>query len=208
MTPRAFVLAAAFAAVGRMAAAAQADCSTLRGAQAPDDPRLREWLRRLVHEVARKEGVDPIVLEALGMVETELRPLVGRACEIGPFQIMPAWAEVFRLDSLALLWDPRINAIAAARIYKAAWLRWEPRFAKAGRNRALRAAGWQGASLDRESFAALAYNWGRAPGQFARAADLRELAIPASSASYAVRFNRALQESRQRAAAPAQRGRG
>jgi len=208
MTPRALVLAAAFAFVGRLAAAAQADCSTLRGAQAPNDPRLREWLRRLVHEVARKEGVDPIALEALGMVETELRPMVGRACEIGPFQVMPAWAEVFRLDSVALLWDPRINAIAAARIYKAAWQRWDPRFAQAGRNRVLRAAGWRGDSFDRESFAALAYNWGRAPLRFARASDLREVAIPASSAAYAVRFNRALREGRQRAAAVPQRGRG
>ena len=208
MTPRAQVLAAAFAFVGRIAAAPQADCSTLRGAQAPDDPRLREWLRRLVHEVARKEGVDPIALEALGMVETELRPMVGRACEIGPFQVMPAWAEVFRLDSVAQLWDPRINAIAAARIYKAGWQRWDPRFAKAGRNRTLQAAGWRGRSLDRETFAALAYNWGRAPRQFARASDLRDVAIPASSASYAVRFSRALREGRQRAATLAQRGRG
>jgi hypothetical protein len=121
---------------------------------------------------------------------------------------MPAWAEVFRLDSVALLWDPRINAIAAARIYKAAWQRWDPRFAKAGQNRVLQAAGWRGHSLDRESFAALAYNWGRAPRQFARAADLREVAIPASSAAYAVRFNRALREGRQRAEATPQRGRG
>jgi Transglycosylase SLT domain len=208
MTPRTFVVAAALASVGRFAAAAQADCSSLRGAQAPDDPRLREWLRRLIREVARKEGVDPIALEALGMVETELRPMVGRACEIGPFQVMPSWAEVFRLDSVALLWDPRINAIAAARIYKAAWQRWDPRFAQAGRNRALQAAGWRGHSLDRESFAALAYNWGRAPLRFARASDLREVVIPASSAAYAVRFNRALREGRQRAQAAAQRGRG
>ena len=73
MTPRALAFAAAIASAGRLAAAPQADCSTLTGAQAPSDPRLREWLRRLVHEVARKEGVDPIALEALGMVETELR---------------------------------------------------------------------------------------------------------------------------------------
>ena len=208
MTAYAIVLAGAVAWAGALAAAAQADCAALSGAQAPDDPRLREWLRRLTHEVARKEGVDPIALEALGMVETELRPMVGRACEIGPFQIMPGWAQVFQLDSAALLWDPRINAIAAARIYKAAWARWNPRFAKAGANRALRAAGWRGHLLDRESFAALAYNWGRAPLQFARAADLREVAIPASSAAYAVRFSRILNETRQRAAAAAQRGRG
>ena len=208
MTPRALVLAAAVASVGRLAAAPQADCSSVSGAQAPDDPRLREWLRRLVHEVARKEGVDPIALEALGMVETELRPMVGRACEIGPFQVMPAWAEVFRLDSVALLWDPRINAIAAARIYKAAWQRWDPRFAKAGGSRALQAAGWRGRSLDRESFAALAYNLGRAPAQFARASDLRDVAIPASSAAYAVRFNRVLREGQKRAAVVAQRARG
>jgi hypothetical protein len=208
MTSRALVLAAAFAAAARPGGAAQADCSAISGAQAPDDPRLREWLRRLIHEVARKEGVDPVALEALGRVETELRPMVGRACEIGPFQVMPGWAQVFQLDSAALLWDPRINAIAAARIYKAAWSRWNPRFAKAGVNRALQAAGWRGHLLDRESFAALTYNWGRAPLQFARAKDMREVAIPASSAAYAVRFNRILNETRQRAAAAAQRGRG
>jgi len=121
--------------------------------------------------------------------------------------VMPWWADIFRLEAPLLLWDPRINAIAAARIYKAAWRRWEARFSRAGRNRALRAAGWRG-PLDRETFAALAYNWGRAPRQFARASDLREVAIPASSASYAVRFSRALREGRQRAATLAQRGRG
>jgi hypothetical protein len=208
MSARALVLAAAIASAARLAAAAPADCTAISGAQAPDDPRLREWLRRLTHEVARKEGVDPIALEALGLVETELRPMVGRACEIGPFQVMPGWAQVFQLDSAALLWDPRINAIAAARIYKSGWARWHPRFAKAGTNRALRAAGWRRSVLDRESFAALAYNWGRAPLQFARAPDLREVAIPASSAAYAVRFSRLLDEARRRAAAADQRGRG
>jgi len=181
------------------AASSPPDCAAVSGPLVPEDPRLRQWLRRLVHEVARSEGVDPVALEALGMVETDLRPMVGRACELGPFQVMPSWAAVFQLDSPALLWDPRINAIAAARIYKAGWRRWEARFAQAGRNRALRAAGWRSASLDRESFAALVYNWGKAARTFARASDLRAVPIPASTAAYAVRFSRALREARLRA---------
>jgi hypothetical protein len=193
----ALVLAACAAAIP-VAAAPSADCASVSGPVARDDPRLREWLRRLVHEVAREEGVDPVELEALGMVESELRPMVGRSCELGPFQVMPSWAAVFRLESPALLWDPRINAIAAARIYKAGWKRWNDRYAKAGRNRVLRAAGWKEAALDRASFAALVYNWGRAARAFAQAADVREVAIPPSSAAYAVRFSRALREARAR----------
>jgi hypothetical protein len=182
------------------AAAVSAPCAANSGPQGPDDPRLREWLRALVHEVAREEGVDPHVLEALGMTETALQPALGRACEVGPFQVMPWWAGVFRLDSPQLLWDPRINAIAAARIYKAAWRRWDARFSRAGANRVLRAAGWRG-PLDRETFAALAYNWGKAPQAFAQASDLRTVPIPASTASYALRFSQALREARQRARA-------
>ena len=200
MSLRGFAVAI-LATVMRAAAAAPPDCAAVSGPLVPDDPRLRQWLRRLVHEVARSEGVDPVALEALGMVETELRPMVGRACELGPFQVMPSWAGVFQLESPALLWDPRINAIAAARIYKAGWRRWEARFAEAGRNRALRAAGWRSDSLDRESFAALVYNWGKAARTFARASDLREVSIPASTAAYAVRFSRALREARLRAGA-------
>ena len=142
----------------------------------------------------------PVLYEALGMTETTLQPALGRSCELGPFQVMPWWAGIFRLDSPLLLWDPRINAIAAARIYKAAWRRWEARFSRAGRNRALRAAGWRG-PLGRETFAALAYNWGKAPRAFAQAADLRLVAIPASTASYALRFKLALREARERARA-------
>jgi hypothetical protein len=192
------LLFAASAAAVPLAAARSADCAAVSGPVAADDPRLREWLRGLVHDVARAEGVDPIELEALGMVETELRPMIGRSCELGPFQVMPHWAAVFRLESPALLWDPRINAIAAARIYKSGWKRWTDRYAKAGRNRALRAAGWKEARLDRASFAALVYNWGRASRAFAQATDLRDVAIPASSAAYAVRFSRALREARAR----------
>jgi hypothetical protein len=182
------------------AAAVSSPCAANSGSQGPDDPRLREWLRVLVHEVAREEGVDPHVLEALGMTETSLQPALGRACEMGPFQVMPFWAGIFRLDSPELLWDPRINAIAAARIYKAAWRRWDARFARAGANRALRAAGWRG-PLDRETFAALAYNWGKAPQAFAQATDLLTVPIPASTASYALRFSQALRDARQRARA-------
>src|SRR6266550_3744215 len=68
---------------------------------------------------------------------------------------------------------------------------------RAGGNRVLRAAGWRG-PLDRETFAALAYNWGKAPQAFAQAADLRTVAIPASTASYALRFSQALRQARAR----------
>src|SRR2546429_623501 len=77
------------------AAAVSSPCAANSGPQGPDDPRLREWLRALVHEVAHEEGVDPHVLEALGMTETALQPALGRACEVGPFQVMPWWAGVF-----------------------------------------------------------------------------------------------------------------
>jgi hypothetical protein len=113
---------------------------------------------------------------------------------------MPWWAGIFRLSSPELLWDPRINAIAAARIYKDAWRRWDQRFAHAGRNRTLRAAGWRG-RLDRFTFAALTYNWGKAPRAFAQASDLRSVAIPASAAAYALRFSVALRQARERARA-------
>ena len=197
----ALLAAAALATVsGAGAAAVSEPCAAQSGPQGPENPELREWLRTLVHEVAREEGVDPLALEALGMTETALQPALGRACEMGPFQVMPWWAGIFLLDSPLLLWDPRINAIAAARIYKAAWRRWDKRFARAGANRVLRAAGWRG-PLDREAFAALTYNWGKAPRVFAQAADLRKMAIPGSTASYAVRFSQALRRARERARA-------
>ena len=195
------LLVAALALSSRASAAAVSEpCAASSGPQGPDDERLREWLRALVHDVARREGVDPYELEALGMTETSLRPSLGRACELGPFQVMPFWAEIFRLDSPWLLWDPRINAIAAARIYKAAWLRWEARYSRAARGTALRAAGLRGL-LDRATFAALSYNWGKAPQAFSQAKDLRRVLIPASTAAYAVRFSAALREARRRARA-------
>jgi hypothetical protein len=178
--------------------ASQETCAAVAGPQGSADPRLREWLRRLIHDVARNEGVDPAALEALAVTETDIRASIGKACELGPFQVSQQWARVFRLPSVELLWDPRINAIAAARIYKAGLRRWVPRYAFAGKNRTLRAAGFRGASLDRATFAALAYNWGRAPLAFSLAPDLRSVAIPASSAAYAVRFNRALREAKAR----------
>jgi len=178
--------------------ASQETCASVAGPQGSADPRLREWLRRLIHDVARKEGVDPAALEALAVTETDIRPSIGKACELGPFQVSQQWARVFRLPSVELLWDPRINAIAAARIYKAGLRRWVPRYAFAGKNRTLRAAGFHGPSLDRATFAALAYNWGRAPLAFSNAPDLRSVLIPASSATYAVRFNRALREAKER----------
>ena len=194
---RAPALAAALAhAAGAGAAAVPQRCAASSGPAGPEDPRLREWLRALVHDVAREEGVDPHALEALGMTETSLQPSLGRSCELGPFQVMPWWADIFGLDSPWLLWDPRINAIAAARIYRSAWLRWDERFARAGWNRVLRAAGWRG-RLDRETFAALAYNWGKAPRAFLQATDVRLVAIPSSAAAYALRFKAALRAARE-----------
>ena len=198
---RAAAVAAALARAGGAGAAAVSEpCAASSGPRGPDDPQLREWLRRLTHDVAREEGVDPHALEALGMTETALQPSLGRSCELGPFQVMPVWAEIFGLASPWLLWDPRINAIAAARIYKAGWQRWNERFARAGFSRALRAAGWRG-RLDRETFAALAYNWGKAPRAFVQAPDLRRVEIPASAAAYALRFKNELQLARGRARA-------
>ena len=204
---RALLLGAALALASRAGAAAASEpCAAISGPQGPDDPGLRQWLRMLVHEVARQEAVDPHALEALGMTETALRPSLGRSCEVGPFQVMPWWADIFRLDSPWLLWDPRINAIAAARIYRSGWLRWNARFAQAGRNHSLRAAGWRG-PLDRETFAAMAYNWGKAPRAFAQASDLRAVPIPASTASYALRFSALLREARERAGSGTPRAR-
>src|SRR5271154_5036913 len=80
-------------------------------------------MRKLVHEVAAREGVDGNALEALAMVETGLRLAVGLDCELGPFQVMQFWSRVFRV-SPEQLWDLRINATAAARVYKAALARW------------------------------------------------------------------------------------
>jgi len=166
-------------------------CASVAGPQGAADPHLREWLRRLIHDVARKEGVDPLALEALGENETDLRPSLGRDCELGPFQVMPVWAAVFKLDSAEMLWDPRINAIAAARIYKSALRKWKPAYTRLGKNRVLVKAGWRG-PLKKAVFAALLYNWGAGARAFAHAEDLRTVSIPASSAAYAVRFNRLL----------------
>ena len=195
------VLGALVVAPGAAFASPDESCASVAGPQGSADPRLRQWLRALIHDVARKEGVDPAALEALAVTETDIRPSIGKACELGPFQVSQQWARVFRLPSAELLWDPRINAIAAARIYKSGLRRWAPRYAAAGKNKTLRAAGFSGKTLDQATFAALAYNWGRAPLAFSLAADLRAVAIPASSASYAVRFSRALREAKERAEA-------
>jgi hypothetical protein len=166
-------------------------CVSISGPRGAADPRQHEWLRALAHDVARREGIDPLALEALGANETDLRPSLGRDCELGPFQVMPSWAAIFKLDSAELLWDPRINAIAAARIYKSGLKRWRPQYARLGKNQTLLAAGWRG-PLTKASFAALVYNWGGAARAFAHASDLRTVAIPRSTAVYAVRFNRLL----------------
>jgi hypothetical protein len=184
-------LALAGAAFSSKALADDPRCALISGPYGEKDERQHEWLRALTHDVAKREGVDPLALEALGENETSLRPSLGRDCELGPFQVMPGWAAVFKLDSAEQLWDPRINAIAAARIYKSGLRKWRAEYAGLGKNRALVAAGWRG-PLTKATFAALLYNWGAGARAFARAADLRTVAIPASSAAYAVRFNRVL----------------
>jgi hypothetical protein len=166
-------------------------CASISGPRGARDARQHAWLRDIAHDVARKEGVSPLALEALGENETDLRPSLGRDCELGPFQVMPVWAAIFKLDSAELLWDPRINAIAAARIYKSALRKWRPQYARLGRNAALVKAGWRG-PLNKAAFAALLYNWGAGARAFAHADDLRTVGIPSSSATYAVRFNRLL----------------
>jgi len=93
-----WMIAALALASGAGAAGISEPCAARSGPQAPDDPRLREWLRTLVHEVARQEGVDPYALEALGMTETTLRPWLGRSCEVGARTQRPQ-------DSDALLGD-------------------------------------------------------------------------------------------------------
>jgi hypothetical protein len=191
MIVAALVLAGAALSFQPAALADDPRCAAISGPRGEKDPRQREWLRGLAHDIARREGVDPLALEALGANETDLRPSLGRDCELGPFQVMPNWAAIFKLDSAELLWDPRINAIAAARIYKSAMRRWKPEYAILGKNRTLVAAGWRG-PLTRASFAALLYNWGGGARAFAHASDLRTVAIPASTAIYAVRFNRLL----------------
>jgi len=72
---RPLLLAAALALGSRAGVAAVSEpCAAQSGPQGPDDPRLREWLRALVHEVAREEGVDPYALEALGMRRPRFAP--------------------------------------------------------------------------------------------------------------------------------------
>jgi hypothetical protein len=163
-------------------------CKSVAGIYGPaPTPSQHESMRKLVHEVARAEGVEPAALEAIAMVETGLRPAVGYDCELGPFQVMQFWARVFHLGSPAQLWDLRVNATAAARIYKAALKRWRPRYAALGRNKALRKAGFRGKRLDKQSFAALVYHWGGAPAALA-SADPATMSMPSSAARYAVRF--------------------
>jgi hypothetical protein len=176
------------------ATAALADdprCASISGPRGERDPVQHAWLRDIAHDVARHEGVDPLALEALGENETALRPSLGRDCELGPFQVMPVWAAVFKLDSWEMLWDPRINAIAAARIYKSALRKWRPQYARLAKNHVLVKAGWRG-PFKKAAFAALLYNWGAGARAFAHADDLRTVSIPTSSAAYAVRFNRLL----------------
>lgn len=142
----------------------------------------------LVRRVALAEGVDPDALVALGMTETGLRPALGNDCEVGHFQIMPWWAGQFGLPSAAWLWDLEIGATAAARIYGAGVMSWVDRYARAGRSACLVQAGWRAGALDRATYGAVVYNWGRARRAFARVPDARLVDMPDSTCAYAVRF--------------------
>ncbi len=182
-----------------------------------------EAIRSLVHSVARQEGVDPYLLEAIGRTETGLRPALGTSCEIGHFQIMPFWARTFGLASPDLLWDLRVGATAAARILKHALGRWKPGFAAAENNRKLKAAGLPRGEFDAYSFAAMTYNWGGAAGgggkgpgpppppkpcppftytggvpagPFLMARDPRRMKLPSGPCRYATRFRRHLKAAR------------
>src|ERR1700760_4972028 len=102
MTPPRTALAALALAGAAFVSRALADdprCALVSGPYGEKDARQHEWLRVLTHDVAKSEGVDPLALEALGENETSLRPSLGRDCELAPFQVMPVWAAVFKLDS-------------------------------------------------------------------------------------------------------------
>jgi hypothetical protein len=150
-----------------------------------------ETLRAHTHEVAKREGVDPHALEAIAMIETGFVPSIGAHCELGHFQIMPSWARVFELDSPARFLDVRVGAVAAARIYKHGWLRWQPRF-KGMKNHRCTGSG------DRLVFAALVYNYGKTAKILDEARDLRTVDLPKSACAYARRFSKALKEARAR----------
>ena len=152
--------------------------------------------RALIHGVARQEGVDPYLLEAIGRTETGLRPALGGSCEVGHFQIMRFWAKTFGLASADLFWDLRVGATAAARILKHAGGRWRPGFAVASSNPRLRRAGLPPGGFDAYTFAAMTYNWGGAAKAFERSRDPRRLALPAGPCRYVVRFRRQLAAAR------------
>jgi hypothetical protein len=163
--------------------------------RAPNAAEL-QMIRRFVHDVARREGVDPYALEAIGMVETGFIASIGAHCEVGHFQIMPRWAPVFRLDSPRDFFDPRVGAIAAARIYRHGWQRWQPRYERLGGHRCF--GGAKKSKLDRLVFSALVYNYGRAPRDLAKAKDLAKVELPSSACAYARRFKTELARARKR----------
>src|SRR5262245_56486310 len=115
---------------------ARPPCESIAGpvARVPTEAE-REKLRKLVHQIPRDEDVDPHALEAIAMVETGFVPSIGEHCEIGHFQIMPRWASTFRLERPELFFDPRIGAIAAARLYKHGWQRWQDRYTALAANK-------------------------------------------------------------------------
>ncbi len=152
--------------------------------------------RRIIHQTALREGVDPHALEAIAMVETGIRPAIGGDCEIGPFQIMPFWAKEFGLSSPWYFWDLQTAATAAARIYRAGWDRWRPQYAAVGRNVNLDKAGFKPSTLDRATFASMSYNWGSAAKSFSKADNLTTVHIPKVTCRYAVRFQQELAQAR------------
>ena len=174
-------------------------CAAIAGVYgSPPSAREAAEVRRFVHAVARREGVDPYALEAIGMVETGLRPAIGAACELGAFQIMPSWSETFQLASPAYFYDLRVGAVAAARVYKHGLERWRPRYAGLAKHRCLRGAGLSARKLERLVFGAATYNYGKLPELANNATTLGATPIPDSTCRYVARFERELAAARAR----------
>jgi len=157
--------------------------------------------RRLVHRVAIREGLDPCVLVAIAMKESQMQPLRGRAGEYGHFQVMPAWARRFGLSTPRWFMNLEVGATAAARIYLKFFRSWRSSYSRAGTHRCLRRAGWKSKNLTREAWAAMGYNMGSIPSRFRRARSPLDVKIPSSVCRYAVRFQKELRKARRRGCA-------
>lgn len=159
-------------------------------------------LRAYIHDIARREGVDPFALEAIARVEGGLKVgghMIGRHCELGPFQICWWWYERFKLPTPTYLFDWGVSATVAARIYRIGYDAFRARFRAAGRNKRLREAGWKDDELSRAAFAAMTYNWGAAPSVFKKAKTtkaLHDAKLAKGACRYAVNFQRELRRAR------------